>query len=72
MDRLVSRVWMKDNARKYTARCNSHDCWLLNAVYSNVKTLAFKAVDSVRVTKFKTIFEKGYTPNRTTDLESSK
>jgi len=38
-----------------------HDCWLLNTVYSNVKAVAlsrFKMDDSIRVSKFKTIFEK--------------
>ena len=49
---------------------------LLNTVYSSVKAIAlprFKVGNSVRVSKFKTIFEKGYTPNWTTEmLESSK
>ncbi|XP_050452131.1 uncharacterized protein LOC126851833 [Cataglyphis hispanica] len=43
---------------------------LLNTVYSNVKIAAptrFK-VDSVRVSKFKTIFDKGYTPNCSTKV----
>ena len=38
-----------------------HDCWLLNTMYSNVKAVAlprFKMDDSIRVSKFKTIFEK--------------
>jgi len=37
-----------------------------NTVYSNVKIAAptkFKVGDSVRVSKYKTIFEKGFTPN---------
>ncbi|KAL6418577.1 hypothetical protein ACFW04_011995 [Cataglyphis niger] len=41
---------------------------LLNTVYSNVKIAApakFKPNDPVRVSKFKTIFEKGFTPNWT-------
>ncbi|KAL6419006.1 hypothetical protein ACFW04_011635 [Cataglyphis niger] len=39
---------------------------LLNTVYSNVKIAApakFKLYDLVRVSKFKTISEKGFTPN---------
>ncbi|XP_029674791.1 uncharacterized protein LOC115242544 [Formica exsecta] len=43
---------------------------LLNTVYSNVKIAAparFKG-DPVRVSKFKTIFDKGYTPNWTTEV----
>ncbi|XP_024891526.1 uncharacterized protein LOC112467234 [Temnothorax curvispinosus] len=44
---------------------------LLTTVYSHVKIAAparFKVGDSVRVSKFKTIFEKGYTPNWTTKV----
>ncbi|XP_024875670.1 uncharacterized protein LOC112457031 [Temnothorax curvispinosus] len=44
---------------------------LLKTVYSHVKIVApaqFKVGDSVRVSKFKTIFEKGYTPNWTTEV----
>ena len=44
---------------------------LLTTVYSHVKIAApgrFKVGDSVRVSKFKTIFEKGYTPNWTTEV----
>lgn len=43
---------------------------LLNTVYSNVKIAPakFKIGDSVRVSKFKTLFEKGYTPNWTTEV----
>ncbi|XP_050447454.1 uncharacterized protein LOC126849552 [Cataglyphis hispanica] len=44
---------------------------LLNTVYSNVKIAApakFKLDDPVRVSKFKTIFEKGFTPNWTTEI----
>ncbi|XP_077260501.1 uncharacterized protein LOC143896473 [Temnothorax americanus] len=44
---------------------------LLATVYSAI-TIAgpakFKAGDSVRVSKYKTIFEKGYTPNWTTEV----
>ncbi|XP_018358172.1 PREDICTED: uncharacterized protein LOC108757966 [Trachymyrmex cornetzi] len=39
---------------------------LLATVYSNVKIASpakFKVGDSVRVSKYKTVFEKGYTPN---------
>ncbi|XP_050453273.1 uncharacterized protein LOC126852477 [Cataglyphis hispanica] len=44
---------------------------LLNTVYSNIKIAApakFKPIDPVRVSKFKTIFEKGFTPNWTTEI----
>ncbi|KAL6418521.1 hypothetical protein ACFW04_012031 [Cataglyphis niger] len=44
---------------------------LLNTIYSNVKIAApakFKPNDPVRVSKFKTIFEKGFTPNWTTEI----
>jgi len=40
-------------------------------VYSAIKiagTAQFKVGDSVRVSKYKTVFEKGYTPNWTTDV----
>jgi hypothetical protein len=44
---------------------------LLATVYSAIKIAGpakFKAGDSVRVSKYKTIFEKGYTPNWTTEV----
>jgi len=44
---------------------------LLNTVYSDIKIAAptrFKVGDSVRVNKYKIIFEKGFTPNRTTEV----
>ncbi|XP_029661926.1 uncharacterized protein LOC115234751 [Formica exsecta] len=44
---------------------------LLNTVYSNVKIAAparFKVGDPVRVSKVKTIFKKGYTPNWSTEM----
>lgn len=44
---------------------------LLTKVYSNVKIAAhgrFKVGDYVRVSKFKTVFDKGYTPNWTTEI----
>ncbi|XP_029675496.1 uncharacterized protein LOC115242993 [Formica exsecta] len=44
---------------------------LLNTVYSNVKIAApakFTVGDPVRVSKFKTIFDKSYTPNWTTEV----
>ena len=44
---------------------------LLATVYNHVKIAApakFKVGDPVRVSKFKTIFEKGYTPNWTTEV----
>ena len=44
---------------------------LLDTVYSAIKIAGparFKVGDSVRVSKYKTIFEKGYTPNWTTEV----
>jgi hypothetical protein len=44
---------------------------LLTTVYNRIKIAAparFKVGDSVRVSKFKTIFEKGYTPNWTAEV----
>ncbi|EGI68871.1 F54H12.3-like protein, partial [Acromyrmex echinatior] len=44
---------------------------LLSTVYSRVKIAAptkFKIGDPVRISKFKTIFEKGYTPNWSTEI----
>ncbi|XP_036147594.1 uncharacterized protein LOC118647233 [Monomorium pharaonis] len=44
---------------------------LLNTVYSSIKIAGrakFKVGDSVHVNKFKTVFEKGYTPNWTTEV----
>jgi len=44
---------------------------LLTTVYNHIKIATpakFKVGDPVRVSKFKTIFEKGYTPNWTTEM----
>ncbi|XP_011060772.1 PREDICTED: uncharacterized protein LOC105149798 [Acromyrmex echinatior] len=44
---------------------------LLDPVYSVIKIAGpakFKVGDSVRVSKYKTVFEKGYTPNWTTEV----
>ena len=44
---------------------------LLDTMYSTIKIAdpsKFKVGDSVRVSKYKTIFEKGYTPNWTTEV----
>jgi len=44
---------------------------LLATVYSAIKIAGpakFKVGDSVRVSKYKTVFEKGYTPNWTTEM----
>ena len=44
---------------------------LLSTVYSHAKIAApsrFRVNDPVRVSKFKTVFEKGYTPNWTTEI----
>ncbi|XP_076246242.1 uncharacterized protein LOC143186452 [Calliopsis andreniformis] len=44
---------------------------LLNTVYSNIKIAApsrFKVGDSVRISKYKPAFDKGYTPNWTAEV----
>lgn len=44
---------------------------LLRTVYNNIKIAApakFKVGEFVRVSKFKTVFDKGYTPNWTTEV----
>lgn len=44
---------------------------LLKSVYSNIKVAGpsrFKAGDYVRISKYKSIFAKGYTPNWTTEI----
>lgn len=44
---------------------------LLNTVYSHIKTIGkqkFKVDDVVRISKYKHVFNKGYTPNWTTEL----
>ncbi|XP_029665668.1 uncharacterized protein LOC115237040 [Formica exsecta] len=44
---------------------------LSNTVYSNIKIAApakFKVANPVRISKFKTIFEKGFIPNWTTEI----
>jgi len=44
---------------------------LLATVYSAIKIAGpakFKVSDSVRMSKYKTVFEKGYTPNWTTEV----
>lgn len=52
----------------------SHEQYLLENVYCKNHTLnattkiKFKIGDNVRVSKFKTIFEKGYTPNWSTEI----
>ncbi|KAG5323711.1 SETMR methyltransferase, partial [Pseudoatta argentina] len=75
---LLPRLVSKYNARKH----RTIGMWpidvtptiadkLLNTVYSSIKVIAllrFKVGDSIRVSKFKTIFEKGYTPNWTTEV----
>jgi len=74
----LSRLVVEYNARKHrTIGMKPIDVTpaiadkLLNTVYNNVKIAAparFKVGDSVRVSKFKTIFDKGYTPNWTTEV----
>lgn len=46
---------------------------LLNTVYNNIKTvklknIKFKVGDKVRISKFRHIFDKGYTPNWTNEI----
>lgn len=46
---------------------------LLNTVYSNIKIAApakFKVGDSVRISKIKGVFDKGYTPNWSTEIST--
>lgn len=74
----LPQLVMKYNARKHrTIGMRPIDVTpaiaekLLTTVYSNVKIAAparFKVNDFVRVSKFKTIFEKGFTPNWTTEV----
>lgn len=48
---------------------------LLNTVYSKIKTLPlpkFKVGEKVRISKYKHLFEKGYTPNWTTEIFTIK
>jgi len=75
MDLLPPRVWVQRakafNYRYAAHQYNSHadDAdKLLSMLYSVKAIVRFKVSDSVRVSKFKTIFEKGYTPNWTTEI----
>ncbi|XP_025162490.1 uncharacterized protein LOC112590390 [Harpegnathos saltator] len=59
------------NYRYVSCRCYKIADKLLLTVYNNLKIAAparFKVGGSVRVSKFKTIFEKGYTSNWTTEV----
>ena len=74
----LPRLLVEYNARKYrTIGMRPCDVTpaiadkLLATVYSNLKIAAparFKLGEFVRVSKFKTIFDKGYTPNWTTEV----
>jgi len=75
---LLSRLVSNYNARKHrTIGMRPVDVTpavaerLLATVYSAIKIAGpakFKVGDSVRVSKYKTVFEKGYTPNWTTEV----
>jgi len=75
---LLSRLVSNYNARKHrTIGMRPVDVTpaiaerLLATVYSAIKITGlakFKVGDSVRVSKYKTVFEKGYTPNWTTEV----
>lgn len=75
---LLPRLMEKYNARKHRTICmRPIDVTpaaaekLLDTVYSHVKIAGparFKVGDSVRVSKYKTILEKGYTPYWTTEV----
>ena len=50
---------------------NTNKRLLLNTVYNNLKVFhkpKFKINDNVRISKYKHLFEKGYTPNWTTEV----
>lgn len=50
---------------------SSHEQHLLSTVYNHIKVAGFakyKIGDTVRISKYKHIFEKGYTPNWTTEI----
>ncbi|XP_015122312.1 uncharacterized protein LOC107044793 [Diachasma alloeum] len=51
----------------------AHDKYLLRHMYGKLEThrkkkIKFKVGDKVRVSKYKNLFEKGYTPNWTTEI----
>ncbi|XP_015124991.1 uncharacterized protein LOC107046796 [Diachasma alloeum] len=51
----------------------AHENYLLRHVYGKLKAprtkrIKFKVGDKVRVSKYKNVFEKGYTPNWTTEI----
>ncbi|RLU23814.1 hypothetical protein DMN91_004022 [Ooceraea biroi] len=78
MGRLLSRLVREYNARRHrTIAMRSVDVTpatsarLLSTVYKSVKIAAlaqFRVEDTVRVSKYKTLFAKGYTPNWTTEV----
>lgn len=50
---------------------SSNENSLLNTVYNKLKVFQrpkFKVGDNVRISKYKHVFEKGYTPNWTTEI----
>ena len=76
MDRLIAASRVRVHPRKIELSvCDLSTSTiankLLNTVYSSVKTITlprYKVGDSVHVSKFKTTFEKNYTPNWTTEV----
>ena len=79
MDRCANRVYLQSITRKNIEPIGMRPCdvtpaiadRLLATVYSNLKIAAparFKLSEFMRVSKFKTIFDKGYTPNWTTEV----
>lgn len=75
---VLPRLVAEYNARKHRTigmrPCDvkpANAAQLLDTVYNNIKIAGparFKTGDHVRVSKFKTVFEKGYTPNWTTEV----
>ena len=78
MDRHSATSRINYNARKHwTVSMRPVDVTpaiadrLLTTVYNRVKSAAparYKVSDSVRVSKFETVFDKGYTPNWSTKV----
>jgi len=69
---LLSHLVLEYNAQKHRTITPAIVDKLLTTVYSHIMIVTsarFKVSDLVRVmSKYKTLFEKGYTPNWTTEL----
>ena len=75
---ILSELLQRYNERKHSkikmapADVTKDNEWkLLNSVYSNIKVVGrgkYKVGDNVRISKHKSIFQKGYTPNWTTEI----